>query len=196
MAKNIYGAAFVTPHGRISFPHLFEKGTKPDGTVGNYSCGLLIPKTVDISAMLKSLENVAIEAFGKQFKTLDALKHPPVRDGDKMAAEKAAQDKDGALYKGHWYISPTSDRMPGVVDRDGKTGLSDKDDVYGGCWARFFVQPASYNFAGNWGVKFYLQGVQKVKDDSRFGGGSSDISSAFEAIAPEAVETGKASRNF
>ncbi len=185
MAKtDVYGDKFNTPVGRFSYPHLFEKAPAIDGKEGKYEVTLLIPKTVNTVDMKKRLEDVAKKAFGTKFKTLEALKNPPIRDGDTIADDKNAEGKDGESFRGNWVIKARSGRRPPVAGAD-KLPL-EKEDIYGGCWGRMHVTPGSYNNAGNWGVTLYLDAVQKQKDGERFGGGGVDPDAVFDAFEEDA----------
>lgn len=186
-AKNVYGDKINTPVGRVSYPHVFKKVAQMDPSKPpRFECSLLIPKSADISALKAALENVAKEAFGAKFKGLDKLKNNPIRDGDEM-------DKDQT--RGHWVIKANTSNRPAVVgpdklpiDEDAENGL------YGGCWGRLNVTPASYDVSGSWGVTMYLNACQKCKDDTRFGGGGVNPDEVFDAFAVE--EPVSAEENF
>lgn len=177
MAGNVFGDKFTTPTGRVSFPYVFEKAKSLEaGKEGKYEVTLYIPKSEDISGIRKILEKVAREAFGTKFTTLEKLKHPPIKDGDD-------KDPSDPAY-GHWIIRAKSAKRPLVVDAS-RTVIESKDDLYGGCYGRINVTPASYAIPTGWGVTLYLNAVQKVKDGERFGGSGVRAEEAFEALSIE-----------
>ena len=190
--KDVYGAKFTTPIGRFSYPHVFEKAKGMDGQEGKYELTLLIPKDdAEGFARVKSaLESVAKEAFGPRFRGLENLKNNPIKDGDDIAEDGKLQGKDRESFRGHWVIRPRSGKPVAVVNAD-KTAAT-KDDIYGGCYGRANVTPASYSAAGNWGVTLYLNAVQKWKDGERFGGGGVDPDAVFEAFEDEGAAAAKA----
>jgi hypothetical protein len=174
---SVFGDKMTTPTGRISFPYVFEKATSLEaGKEGKYEVTLYIPKTEDISKLRANLEKVCREAFGAKFQSLEKLKHPPIKDGDE-------KDPSDPAY-GHWIIRAKSAKRPLVVDAS-RTQIESKEDIYGGCYGRINVTPASYSIPTSWGVTLYLNAVQKVKDGSRFGGGGVSAEEAFEALAVE-----------
>lgn len=174
-AGNVFGEKFTTPTGRISFPYVFEKAKSLEaGKDGKYEVTLYIPKSEDISGIRKILEKVAREAFGAKFVSLEKLKHPPIKDGDD-------KDPSDPAY-GHWIIRAKSAKRPLVVDAS-RSVIESKDELYGGCYGRINVTPASYAIPTSWGVTLYLNAVQKVKDGERFGGGGVSAEEAFEALA-------------
>lgn len=178
MAKNdVYGDRMTTPIGRISYPFVFDraKSLQPDKE-GKYEITLYIPKTEDISALRAALEKIAREAFGTKFRTLEALTHPPIKDGDQKGA--------GDPAFGHWIIRAKSAKKPGVVGPD-RSRIENKEQIYGGCFGRLNITPATYSVPTGWGVTMYLNAVQKVKDGERFGGGGVSAEDAFEALAVE-----------
>lgn len=192
--KDVYGEKFNTSIGRFSYPHLFEKSKGMDGGEGKFELTLLIPKSDadGIKLIRDSLESVAKQAFGPKFKGLEQLKNPPIGDGDEKADDAKAQGKDQEVLRGHWIVRPRSGKAVAVVKAD-KTPAT-KDDIYGGCYGRANVTPASYNTSGNWGVTLYLNAVQKCKDGERFGGGGVDPDSVFEEF--EETGAGKAEENW
>jgi len=94
----------------------------------------------------------------------------PLRDGD-------VERPDNPEYEGMWFLSATSDRKPGVVDRNGEE-LTNDDEFYSGCFTRFLVNFFPYAAAGNKGVGCGLNHLQKVKDGERLSG-RGDAASAF-----------------
>lgn len=176
----VFGAKMTTPTGRISFPYVFEKAASLEaGKEGKYEVTLYIPKTEDISALRANLEKVCKEAFGAKFQSLEKLKHPPIKDGDE-------KDPSDPAY-GHWIVRAKSSKRPVVVDAS-RTNIESKEAIYGGCYGRINVTPASYQIPTGWGVTMYLNAVQKVKDGERFGGGGVSAEEVFEALAVDSNE--------
>lgn len=174
---SVYGDKLTTPVGRISFPFLFEKAKSLEaGKEGKYEVTLLIPKTEDITTLRKALESVAKQAFGAKFVSLEKLKHPPIKDGDE-------KDPSDPAY-GHWIIRAKSAKKPLVVDAV-RSPITDKEAIYGGCYGRIHVTPASYSAPIGWGITLYVNAVQKIKDGERFGGTSVSAEEAFEALTVE-----------
>jgi hypothetical protein len=176
-SSTVFGEKLTTPTGRVSFPYVFEKAKSLEaGKEGKYEITLLIPKTEDISKLRAMCEKVAKEAFGAKFQGLEKLKHPPIKDGD---------DKDPTDPAfGHWIIRGKSSKRPIVVDAS-RSAIESKEAVYGGCYGRINVTPASYQIPTGWGVTLYLNAVQKVKDGEKFGGSGVSAQDVFEALAVE-----------
>jgi len=93
----------------------------------------------------------------------------PIKDGDQ------ACDKQGIPlaekhpeYAGHWIIRAGATKAPVVVDRARKA-IESANEIYGGCWCRVNLNAYAYEFNGNKGVSFGLNGVQKIDDDEGFG---------------------------
>ncbi len=178
--SSVFGEKMTTPTGRVSFPYVFEKAKAMDaGKEGKYEVTLYIPKSEDISKLRANIEKVAKEAFGTKFQSLDKLKHPPIKDGDD-------KDPSDPAY-GHWIIRAKSSKRPVVVDGS-RTPIESKEEVYGGCFGRINVTPASYSIPTGWGVTLYLNAVQKVKEGERFGGASVSAEEVFEALTTESTE--------
>ena len=155
----------MTPRFRVSFPQLFEAKAMDENSKPKYGVTMLFPKDVDLSK-LKKAHKVALEEGveklwkGKKPKNMRS----PFRDGD---TEEDYCEKDG--YPGHIFVRASSLDKPGVVDAD-TDRISDPAEVYAGCYARATIVAYPYDVAGNRGVAFGLQNVQKLKDGEAFSG--------------------------
>ncbi len=95
---------------------------------------------------------------------------------------------EGVVRQGYadvMVLRATSNKRPKVVDRDGETPLTEDDDaIYGGVIVNGYVDIYATNdkkIGGN-GVFATLMGIQRVKDGTRFGGGSGLGDDAFSAV--------------
>ena len=187
---NYYGTKVVTPVGRLSYPSLFTKA-KPmeEGKEGKYELTLYIPKSEDISKLQAGLEEVGKAFYKENWKGLSKLQKCPIKDGD---------DQNDPNAKGHWVIRCNSSNKPNVVRADNSAiEGQDHEEVYGGCWGRASLLPASYSMPANKGLKFFLENVQKVKDGERFGNGrGGPAQNDFEAYTDSAAGTPAAAGSF
>ena len=92
-------------------------------------------------------------------------------------------------------FSANEDRRPGIVDAK-LQDIIDDADVYSGAWYRCQVRAFAYDTAGNKGVSFGLQNVQKLRDDDPLGNGRIPASKAFEPVESAAGETKTATSIF
>lgn len=150
---------------RISYAHVFTPTSMyPDSDKKKYSVTLLIPKKD--KRLIKKI-NAAVEAAIQQGKQKWGGKIPaslrmPLRDGD----DEKPEDEN---YEGMYFMNATSASKPGIIDLDGEV-LTDDDQFYSGCFARFSVNFFPYNTAGNKGVGCGLNNLQKVRDGERLSG--------------------------
>lgn len=166
----------TTPVFRASYPHLFKPNTSFEGQEPKFGITMLFPKNADLSGMKKAAQNALIEKWGSDKTKWPKKLRNPFRDGD--------AEKDSEEYKGVWFISATSKKQPGVVNQQLEPIISestDSDGFYAGCFARATLIAFAYDTAGNKGVSFALQNVQKVKDGKPFSGRKS-ASEDFEVI--------------
>jgi len=174
-------AKTITPEFRVSFPNVFKPRAFAEGLPAKYSVVMLINKKEDISDM-RALAKKAAEA-----KWPDPAKRPklrnPFRDGD---TEKP--DMDG--YPGHYFINASGKHKPGLVDRD-KQPILMEEDFYAGCYARASVTAYAYSTAGNNGVSFGLQNIQKLRDGESFSG-KMKAEDEFDAVEGPEIEGGGA----
>ena len=173
MADNL-----ITPHFRAAFISVFKATSmkNADGTINKpkFSIRAAFPPNSNIAPLKKEAELAAKEKWGDKipktlrspFRTNEELENPIVGIGD------------------DWIImsfSANEDRRPGIVDAKNQDIIDDAD-VYSGAWYRAQVRAFAYETAGNKGVSFGLQNVQKIKDDDPLGNGRIPASKAFEPV--------------
>lgn len=166
--------AIVTPNFRLSFPALFTP-TAFDNQEPKYKITMLFPKGTDLSALHAMAKAAAAEKWPDPSKRPNNLRNP-FRDGD-------VDKPDVAGYPGNIFVGASSKMRPGVVDQNLQPILSE-DDIYAGCWCRAQVTCFAYDKAGNRGVAFGLQNLQKVRDDEPFSG-RAPAETVFDALPTE-----------
>ncbi|WID42014.1 Cas4 nuclease superfamily protein [Pseudomonas phage ZQG1] len=172
----------TTPKFRVSFEHVFTPQAPMEGQQGDPKYGLSMlfdasaQKTPAYKAMMDLAVAAAKEKFGDKAKPdgkgwFHGLRHP-FRDGNEKS------ELEG--YEGCMFASATSKMQPGLVDQNLQRIIS-TDDFYSGCYARATVTAYGYDKAGNKGVAFGLQNVQKLADGDRFSGRTA-AEDDFEAV--------------
>lgn len=189
MAEKAKRVKLKTPKFRVSFEHLFKPQAAEEGGKLTYSLQALFPKGTDLKAMKAEAFRVGKEAFGDKWKSKDG-KWP---EGFKNPFRNGSEKEDLEGYgEGVTFmtLSANVDYPPTVYDKDvsrlDPVDPSSRQVFYSGCWAVATTQ--AYSFAhpkGNKGIAFGLLGVQKVKDDDKFGGGGGGDASDFEAVEGE-----------
>jgi Protein of unknown function (DUF2815) len=160
----------ITGPVRLSYAHLFEPFTSFEDQPAKFSTVILIPKT-DTKTLraIEAAQQAALED-GKSTKfkgKIPANWTNTLHDGDEEADLEVNPE-----YAGHMYMSISNRTKPGIVDRM-KQKIEDPAEVYSGCWVRVSMNAAPYAAAGNKGVSFFLNNVQKIRDDEPLAGGSS-----------------------
>lgn len=152
----------MTPAFRVSFPNVFEPKPGPDGKNPKYRMTLLFPKTTDLAILNNAIKEAAKEKWGDNMPK--SLRNP-IRDGDEKDAVQG--------YEDHYFINVTSTLRPGLVDLHGNDIISQDtgpEGFYAGCYARASLSVFAYDKAGNKGVSFGLQNIQKLADGEPFSG--------------------------
>jgi hypothetical protein len=171
-----------TPKCRFAFTDVFEprshKGKKP-----MYGAVMLFKKSEDISALKKAAMQQVVRDFGEEY--ADRKNWPegfkwPFRNGDKKKG-----DYEG--FKGCIYVSANSKFPVGVVANTSPPEpiTEESGEFYAGCYGRALLRPGTFSVDGNEGVKFYLEGIQKLADGPRFGGGPKDLAEEFDYVEDE-----------
>lgn len=151
----------VTPMFRASFPHVFKPHAFDDKQKAKYSVVMLFDKTHDITALKKAAHAATVEKWGADKTKWPKTLRTPFRDGNEKS--------DLAGYKDTIFVSASTERKPGLIDRN-KVEITIEEDFYGGCYARAEVVAFAYDNMGNKGVSFALNNIQKVKDGDAFSG--------------------------
>lgn len=126
----------------------------------SYAITLVFPKSTDLSALKAAARAAAAKKWpNKQPPNLRS----PFRDGD---VDKA----DDPTFKGSIFITARTKQRPGVIGRDLQPLDNPELDAYSGMRCRASVTAFGYDQAGNKGVSFALNNVQKVGDGDRLAG--------------------------
>ena len=146
----------ITSKFRVSFPYVFRP-SKPmqAGADPKYTITMLFKKGEDLSKLKAAAQEAVVEKWGA-----DKLKWPKnMRNPFRDQGEKEFEGYEaGAIF-----VTATSKQRPGLVDSKLQDIIEDKD-FYPGCYARASVRAFAYDQAGNRGVSFGLQNVQKLAD--------------------------------
>ena len=146
----------TTPEFRVSFPNVF-KAKAFNNQEPKFNIVMLFDKDADISELKKMANQAAKAKWGDK---IPSGIRSPFRDGN---------DKDYDGYEDCTFIGATSKLKPGLIDRKHQAIL-DESEFYAGCYARAVVTAFAYDKAGNKGVSFGLQHVQKLRDGEAFSG--------------------------
>lgn len=158
----------LTPPFRVSFPNVFKAASNFKNVEPTFSIQMLFPKNEDLS-LLKKAE---ITAARRKWPLEKPAKYQsPFRDGDEKNLEN---------YKDMTVVNAKTKFKPGIIDKD-KNEIIDPSDFYPGCWARATINAFAYDTAGNVGVSFGLQNIQKLKDDTSFSG-RTNAADDFEVV--------------
>ena len=164
-------AKVMVKNVRLSYVKVFE-ATQVNGQGDfNYSVQLLIDKNSEAAEKLKAAIKAEYEALAARYPKL-AGKLPkvwnnPLRDGD--------EEKDGSEYEGMFFMNAKRKEKQGapIVIDGHKQYITDKNEVYSGCYGNVAVLFYFYEFTGKYGVGVGLNGIQKTADGERLDGGTS-----------------------
>jgi len=175
MADKIDVPNVMTPKFRVSFPNVFRPGKPVDPTKpGKYSVTMLFDKDANLEPLKKAMVDFMTKKFGGNQASWPKLSRNPFRDQGEKSFE--------GYVAGAKFINATSNTKPGLVDAQ-NNDIINEADFYPGCYARATVRPFWYDTAGNKGVAFGLQNIQKLADGEPLGGRVS-ASKEFEPVAP------------
>lgn len=197
----------ITPVARLSFPQLFSARSFQDNPdmKKEFKCDLIFDsmdvlkepyqgKKVQTPSVLGAISNVKIDQWGKDKNKWPKFNYPVIKKGDENT------NRDGEVYagyKGKIYFKASCDEKypPKIIGLDG-TPLGEKD-VYGGCFVRAQLVARPYAFGANFGVRFVLKQIQKIKNGEKFGMSDDvfDVSEAENEDEWEQAETVGADSN-
>jgi hypothetical protein len=170
MADNI-----VTPEFRGAFVQVF-KATAMKGQADakpKFSVRAVFMPGTDIAALKEAAKQAATEKWGQN---LPKLLRSPFRMNKELETEIVGVPEDAIVVT----FSANEDRRPGVVDAK-LQDILDEADCYSGAYYRAQVRAFGYDTAGNKGVAFGLQNLQKLREGEPMGG-RMPASKAFNAV--------------
>lgn len=151
----------ITPEFRVSFPAVFRAKAFQDQEA-KFSLVMIFDENADLTPLKKAVRNAVIEKWGDNKEKWPKKLRYPFRDG--------VEREDTAGYgAGKIFASASSKTAPGLVDQT-LSRIVSEGQFYAGCWARAEVIAFAYEVAGNKGVSFSLQNIQKTRDDKAFSG--------------------------
>lgn len=169
---------------RLSYEHIFKPSQFDESQDAKYSATLIISKDhPDLAMVKKTFMEVGKESFPSDF-TGNAWPRGytcSLKDAD------TATDSNGVIlaeknpvYKGCYILEANSTRRPVTLNRN-KSAVAEEDGIiYAGCWVNASIGVGGYTYGKiKKGVKAYLNGVQFVKDDEKFG---MDTTNDFDAL--------------
>lgn len=167
--------------GRLSYAHLWEPRAIGDGAEKKYSVAVLIPK--DDVQSVEAVKTAIIAAKNKGLLEKWAGKLPknyrnPLRDGDQLTEEGERMHDDN--YKNCYFFNCSSKTPVQMLDKN-KLVITDRSEVYSGCYAYVSVNFFPYTNSGSNGVTGGLNAVMKVADGESFGG-QRDAASDFDFV--------------
>lgn len=178
----------ITPDFRVSFPFAFRpQKAMQEGAEPKYSVVMLFKKGENLDALKKAAKEAAVEKWGADQSKWPKNLRLPFRDqGEKEFEGYEA----GAIC-----VTATSRQKPGLVNAKNEDIINEAD-FYAGCYARASVRAFAYDKAGNRGVAFGLQNIQKLRDGEPLGGRVKP-QDEFEPVSDAAVsETGSSEDLF
>lgn len=171
----------VTPVGILSYPHLFKpQAGFNEGDEPKYSAVIIFEEGTDLADLKAVAAAAAKEKWGD--KVPKNLRSPFREDWE---------DRKG-YPENSVYINAKSSSQPGIVSRynDPKTGkvavITDESELYPGCKVRLSISAFAYDRAGNRGVAFALNNVQKWDEGERLDGRASAADEFTGEDLPEA----------
>ena len=143
-------------------------GWEPDEDDGKYSTQVLLDKS-DTKTITKVKEAIKEAINANKSKLVNAKgKLPsnlklPLHDGD--------EERDGDEYDNMLYFNASTTHKPSIFNRR-REPITDRSEVYSGCYANVAVNFFAFNKGGNIGISAGLQAIQKVRDGEMLGGSS------------------------
>lgn len=159
----------VTPVGRLSYPHLFERQPALNpGDEGKYGAAIIFEEGTDLSDVKAAIIAAAKEKFGD--KAMDLIQKGKLRLPLREDGEEKGYPENSVFFNAR------SKHQPSVVSRykDPATNaprvISDKSEMYPGCDVKFHVTAYGYDVSGNKGVALGLNHVLRYGDNDRLDG--------------------------
>lgn len=156
---------------RFSYAHVFQPQVDDKGNK-KWSVSILIPKSdkatlAKVEAAIEAAKQEGLAKLGGSLKNIKT----PLRDGDE-------EREDDPVYAGHFFMSASSTRPPGIVDKE-LNEITDDEDFYSGCYGRATLNFYAYNVDKSKGIACGLGNIQKTEDGERLGGTARSAAADF-----------------
>lgn len=170
MASSTNERKVTTPMFRASFPNVFEARPGPDGGEPKFGVSMLFDAEAQASAEYANMKKLAVaaakEKFGDKLKPDGNGWFHGLRNPFRNAAEKSELE---GYEEGMTFANATSKHKPGLIDAK-KAAITSEENFRAGCYARATVVAYAYEKAGNKGVAFGVNNIQKLKNGASLGG--------------------------
>lgn len=178
--KKRMGEKILTPMFRLAFASLFEPKLQINKIDLKYEMTMLFDKATDLTPLKDAVKKLVNDYYGGEkppanFSTFEEV----FKDGNVPNTKGKVHDG----YEGCIVVKASSIEKfkPGVVDQ-AKNVISGYPGIKSGDYARAYILPRVYDYAGKTGFGFYIRSVQKVRTGEELGGGSVDASKEFDEI--------------
>lgn len=163
----------ITPEFRVSFPHVFEKHSGFKNQEPQYSITMLFDKATNLKELRRAAFNAAVEKWGPKENWPEECRMP-FRDGDTDPKKKGKAEFKNVIFTSA-SAKKTRPQVIGNKKVDGQFPQLTKENggeeqFYAGCYARAELLAFAYDTAGNVGVSFSLQNLQKLRDGQQLSG--------------------------
>lgn len=154
---------------RLSFPKLFKAEPPAPGQTPKFSGTFIFDKGGDVHKKVQAeMQRVAKDKWGEKaaatFKQLAAAQKVCMRDGE------TKMDYDG-FGEGTMFVSASTDKRPGVFDRNRDPLAQEDGRPYAGCYVNANVEIWAQDNQYGKRINAQLRGVQFIADGEAFGGG-------------------------
>ena len=166
-AKPDFNTVIITPVFRLSYPHVWDPVFNQLAKREEYSIQMLFDKKE--KAALAPLVKLVQDLIDWKGWAGQGARKPFIDGNTKKDSAGVLIAEKNPCNKGQIIIRSWSKQAPGIVDSTGKHPITQKDEVYGGCYCRAQLNAYAYEQAGNKGVSFGLLHIQKIKDGEPFG---------------------------
>lgn len=157
------GNVVLTPKFRVSFPFVFRPQKPFAGSTSEpkFSVVMLFEAGADLTLLKNAAAEAVMAKWGADNTKWPTNLRTPFRD--------QGEKKYEGYVAGSIFVTATSKQKPGLVDLNVQP-IIDESQFYAGCWAIAAIRAFVYDTAGNNGVSFGLQHIQKQADGDPLGG--------------------------
>lgn len=171
-----------TPEATLSYPSVFRPRAANDGATPKYEATFVFGPDADLSTLRQAVKAAGEEKWGDKFPEM--VKKGQVRLPFRTDWEEKGYPEDSTFFAAR--RNAERNGPPGVVsvfpsEHDPKKPalITDENKIYPGCIVRGLVSCYAYDKAGNRGITFGLEGLQKIRDGERLDG-RVNVQNAFD----------------
>ena len=136
--------SITLPRVRLSYCHVFRKGTFQNQENSKYDCTMLLSKTDEVT--VEKIRRACVSALIEKYGSKDSIPKPFTKlvgkdsfGSSERCFFRDGDDQDDENYSDHWVVKASNKARPPTFDRNRDVTTEDDGLIYSGAYADVIV---------------------------------------------------------